>query len=262
MTTLETLQIGIIQTDLVWKSPRLNLDHIAQIIHESPLCNLYVLPELFPSAFCIDPQLAEPMNGTSVEWMKSLAHAKQAVIAGSVAIRENDKIFNRFLWVRPDASIEYYDKHYLFSLGKEALEFTAGSMRKIVHEWGWNFALQVCYDLRFPCWSMNTYTQAVYGYDVLLYVASWPEVRQNDWIHLLQARAIENQAYCVGVNRIGCDGDGYQYSGFSQAYNFQGELLYNGASREECGIITIHKKELDARRHNFLVAKDWNLKTD
>lgn len=260
--SVEVIQIGIIQIDLVWEAPQLNRERIAQIIRNAPHCNLYLLPEFFPTAFSPTAQNAETMRGESVQWMQALAKEKNAVIAGSLAIVENDQLYNRFLWVKPENTIEYYDKHHLFSQSKEALLFTVGSARKIVQEWGWNFSLQICYDLRFPCWSMNTYTNNTYQYDVLLYVASWPKARQKAWTSLLQARAIENQAYSIGVNRVGTDGNGFDHSGFSQAYDPKGECLYCAASRQECGIITLNKKDLTAWRLKFPVAEDWNPKMD
>lgn len=191
--------------------------------------------------------LAEHMEGPTVAWMQETACKHQAVITGSLIITENGKYYNRLVWMRPDGTLEYYDKKHLFRMAGEDGIYAAGSKKLLVTLKGWNICPLVCYDLRFPVWSRNTGNQ----YDLLLYVANWPEPRSLAWRTLLQARAIENLAYVVGVNRVGQDGNGIPYSGDSSVIDPKGQILFSSSRLECMPSFTLSKQELFNFRQKF-----------
>jgi len=216
--------------------------------------DLIVLPEMFTTGFSMDAAaLAEPMDGPTVEWMRAQAAAHDAVLTGSVIIREGSTFHNRLLWVRPDGSLNYYDKRHLFTLAGEQHVYTAGQSR-LVEEWrGWRICPLVCYDLRFPVWSRN---QALQPYDLLLYLANWPAVRRNAWNCLLRARAIENVSYTLGVNRIGHDGHGQEYAGDSALIDMRGDYLLQAGNLQSCITRTLRRAELEDFRSKFTALQD------
>jgi len=218
----EILETALIQSHLAWENPVQNRVSFEQKIHSiDKKVDLILLPEMFTTGFTMNAvEYAEAMDGETVQWMKKMAKSKQSAIAGSLIIRESDCLYNRFLFVEPSGEIHQYDKHQLFTLAKEQEVFTAGSEEVIINYQGWKIKPQICYDLRFPVWARNTSE-----YDLLLYVASWPKLRVNAWDTLLKARAIENMCYCIGVNRVGLDGVGFEYNGHSQVYDVLGEPL-------------------------------------
>ncbi len=199
------MKVTIIQTHLAWEDKTANLEHFSA--HLSALAeatDLIVLPEMFSTGFSMQPErLAEPMDGPTVQWMRAKAADTNAAMVGSLMVREGDCYYNRLVWMFPDGTLQHYDKRHLFSYGTENEHYTAGTNQLLVNWKGWKICPLICYDLRFPVWSRNTM-----GYDLLLYVANWPERRSLAWNALLAARAIENQSYTVGVNRIGADGNG------------------------------------------------------
>jgi len=236
---MENLCVTLIQSILHWENAEANLamfsEKIAKIAEPT---DLIVLPEMFSTGFSMQAaKLAQTMDGETVRWMRKTAAKRQCVIAGSLMIKEHNKFFNRLIWMRPDGTHEQYDKRHLFSLSDEPKVFTAGKERIIVDLKGWKVCPLVCYDLRFPVWSRNTATH----YDVLLYVANWPERRSAAWKLLLRARAIENLSYTIGVNRVGNDGNEVYHSGDSAAINPLGETLFAQA-HEEC----VHTLVLDS----------------
>lgn len=252
----DTLNIAIIQSNLVWENAvqnRINFQTKMEAIVET--VDLIVLPEMFTSGFNMNAQaIAETMQGKSVIWMQDLAKQKQAAIVGSVAIIEDSKYYNRLLFVKPNGEIIHYDKRHSFSLAGEDKVFTAGTKKVIIEYKGWNICPQVCYDLRFPVWARNTE-----NYDVLLYVANWPKQRIAAWDALLKARAIENMTYCIGVNRVGLDGNSFEYPGHSAVYDALGEkLTSDNSGKEATEIITLNKSHIEKnRRHlGFLNDKD------
>lgn len=237
---MEDLKVSFIQTHLIWENIDANLNHFSSkidAIKEST--DLIVLPEMFTTGFAVDrTNIAEEHKGKSFNWMQKKAAEKNCVIAGSIAVKENGKLYNRFYWVKPDGSHEQYDKRHLFRMAGEEKFFTPGATQKIVELKGWKICLLICYDLRFPVWSRNKRQKdGSPAYDALIYVANWPEVRSYPWKQLLIARAIENQAYVVGVNRIGKDGNDYPHSGDSAVINPRGEVLTADLSHKD---ITIH----------------------
>ena len=212
---------------------------------------LFRSPEMFTTGFSMHPQkMKERMDGTSVQWMKQLAAKKKAAITGTLIIEEEGKFFNRCLWVFPDGSIRHYDKRHLFAMGGEHLHYTPGMERLIVEFMGWRFCPLICYDLRFPVWSRNNE-----DYDVLLYMTNWPSPRHHVWKSLLVARAIENQAYCVGVNRVGADAGGKSHRGDSALIDPKGFATFLGPF-EKVETFKISYSELHHFRNVFPVLND------
>jgi omega-amidase len=220
--------------------------------------HVVILPEMFSTGFTMKPAaLAETMDGETVQWMKRMAIQKKIILAGSIIVQEGGQFFNRLIWMQPDGNYGYYDKRHLFAYAEEDRYFSAGSQRLIASVNGWRINLLVCYDLRFPVWSR----QAANGseeaeYDMLVYVANWPERRSTAWKTLLKARAIENQCYVIGVNRVGKDGNDLNYTGDSMVVDAMGEVLYEKAHEEDVFTITLDKESLQAIRNKIPFLKD------
>jgi predicted amidohydrolase len=252
---MSDLTISFVQTALHWHDAAANRADIGrQLASLTAAPDLIVLPEMFTTGFSMEAaSQAEPMSGPTVAWLREQAAAHNAVVTGSVIIEENGAYFNRLLWVRPDGSLSYYDKRHLFTLAGEQHTYTPGQAR-LVEEWrGWRICPLVCYDLRFPVWSRNQPTEL---YDLLLYVANWPAVRRTAWMTLLRARAIENVACALGVNRIGQDALGHDYSGDSALIDAKGTYLMEAQS--EAGIFThsLKRDELEEFRARFTALSD------
>jgi predicted amidohydrolase len=248
---MENLKITIVQPDIIWENARANLEKYTAMLSKVESTDLIVLPEMFTTGFSMNPEkLQEPMDGISVRWMEKTAREKDASVTGSLIIRENGKIFNRAVWVFPDGNIQFYDKRHLFTMGNEQEHYSSGNKKLIVDYKGWRFCPLICYDLRFPVWSRNTE-----NYDVLIYLANWPSPRQQVWKSLLVARAIENQAYCIGVNRTGTDGENIHYSGDSAFVSPKGVARFLGHT-EKTETFGISFSELHRFRENFPVLHD------
>lgn len=252
----EKLKIAFIQANLKWEDSEANRqlfsEEIAKISEET---DLIILPEMFTTGFSMNAEkLAEPTDGPTLKWMREQAKKKQAAVTGSVIISENGNYYNRLFFVFPDGKYQLYDKRHTFTLAKEDETYTAGRERLIVRYKDWKICPLICYDLRFPVWARNTE-----DYDLLIYVANWPEKRVNAWDALLKARAIENMSYCIGLNRTGEDGDGYVYNGHSATYDVLGkELTPLDRAEEFTAEITIDKTSLyDTRKKlKFLQDRD------
>ena len=246
------MKIALLQSDIEWAMPCRNRFEAEAMMASAPGCDLYVLPEMFSTGFCTSPEgVAEPEPCDSLKWMKDSAEMFSAAIAGSVAVEENGRFFNRFYFVTPDGNAVHYDKRHLFTYGGEHLKFTAGKERKIVEYKGVRILLQVCYDLRFPVWSRNRG-----DYDMALYVASWPETRADAWRQLLKARAIENQCFVAGVNRIGTDPSN-SYCGGTMLIDPYGKVIAECADgMESVAVAEISMEELAAFRQKFPVLDD------
>ena len=216
------LNIVGIQSSIVWEKPAANLEYFGQQISKLPsTVDLVILPEMFTTGFSMNPiSIAETMEGPSIKWMVTTAKTNRMALVGSVVIKENAQYFNRLFFIHPNGHIETYDKRHLFTLAKENDQYTSGEERLIVFYKGWRICPLICYDLRFPVWSRNTNE-----YDLLVFVANWPSIRIHAWDTLLKARAIENMSYCIGVNRVGKDENGYEYNGHTAIYNFLGEKI-------------------------------------
>jgi predicted amidohydrolase len=248
MTADQTLRLTLIQSNLHWEDIGANLAMFEEKIWriEQPT-DLIILPEMFNTGFTMNAALAEPMNLHTFKWMKQQAAQMGAVVTGSYIVKEKDRYYNRLIWMRPDGSFETYDKRHLFRMANEHQTFSGGSTR-LVTEWkGWKICPLICYDLRFPVWSRNAQGE----YDLLLYVANWPKVRRQAWNTLLPARAIENLAYTVGLNRVGVDGKNHAYSGDSAVYNYKGEVLFQQEESEVSHTLTLNKEELTDFRAAF-----------
>ncbi len=248
-----TISISYIQSDLIWENPKENRSLFGvQIMNSSFSSDIIILPELFTTGFTMHPQqFAETMDGKTINWMKIIAKSKDIAIVGSLIIVENDKYYNRLIFVEPNGNIATYDKRHLFTYGGEDKVYTSGKKRLIIEYKGWKFCPMICYDLRFPVWSRNCD-----NYDVLLYIANWPKPRTTAWNTLLKARSIENMCYTIGVNRIGVDGNKLLYSGNSQAINMLGEQLI--FSNDKKGIFTglLDKQQLLKARNKFQFLND------
>lgn len=223
------MKVSIVQTSAEWMNPLKSLAWAEAQIDRLPSCDIIVLPEMFPTGFVTSPAGIAEKDGMSLEWMKKIAARCDAAVTGSVSVEAEDGTFrNRMYFVKPDGRVEYYDKHHLFSLGSEHLEYTAGNERVIVEWRGVKILLQVCYDLRFPVFSRNAAHGGTHDgtadYDMIIYVAAWPSKRSFAWKSLLVARAIENQCYVVGVNRCG-DEPGNHYEGGSMILDYYGKTL-------------------------------------
>ena len=252
----ETLNIALVQTELTWEKPEQNRANLFKKIDAiSDLVDIIVLPEMFTSGFTMNPShVAETMQGETISWMTSLAAKKQAAITGSLVIKENDNYYNRMVFVHPNGMIDQYDKRHTFTLAGEDKVYTAGNKKIVVDYKGWKICPLICYDLRFPVWSRNAEQ-----YDVVIYVASWPAIRMVAWDTLLKARAIENMSYCVGVNRVGKDGNNHDYSGHSAVYDVLGSRIDSIPFDEEAvGIVTLKKEHIEFNRtkFNFLADQD------
>lgn len=249
---MTTLDITLIQTTLVWEDAAANRDHLARLIGMAGQTDLVVLPEMFSTGFSMNAAaLAEPMTGVTVNWLSGLAAELQTAICGSVIIKDNGQYFNRFLFVGGDGRIEKYDKRHLFRMSTEQEHYSPGTDRAVIELKGFRLFPQVCYDLRFPVFSRNDL-----NYDLAIYVANWPAARRHHWLALLAARAIENQSYVVGVNRIGRDGNGVVYSGDSIAFDCNGSALMDAKDGEGCFHVRIGRQHLDEYRASFPAWKD------
>lgn len=242
-TSTPELKVAAIQSALHWMQPEANLAMFEEKIWQLPEpADLIVLPEMFTTGFGPSAwQHAEPMNLTTFKWMRQQATQTGAVIAGSFPVKEGNQFFNRLLWMQPDGRFTFYDKKHLFGPGGETEKFSAGTQQVNATWKGWTFRLLICYDLRFPVWSRNLPDQP---YDCLVYVANWPTPRSHAWRILLQARAIENQAYCIGVNRVGQDEAGMQYHGESAVIDPLGKHLYQFDRSEGMAVATLRYEEM------------------
>jgi len=254
---MSSLTISLVQTHLFWEDKKANLAMLeTKIIGIAEQTELVVLPEMFSTGFSMQPKkFAESMDGETVEWMKKIAATKKIILTGSVIIAEGGHYFNRLLWVLPNGVFGYYDKRHRFAFAGEDKEYTPGNKRLIASVKGWKINLQVCYDLRFPVWARQQSGESA-EYDILLYVANWPERRNHAWKTLLTARAIENQCYVVGVNRVGNDGNGINHCGDSMVIDALGATLYHNASSEDIHTIVLQKEPLEEIRQKFPFWKD------
>jgi omega-amidase len=243
----QNLHLTLIQTELHWHNPVLNRQSLQALIEPLAPRDLILLPEMFTTGFCMaTEELAETMDGDTVQWMRQIAAQKNAVIAASLMVNAGGHFYNRLLWVRPDGTLEYYDKRHLFRMADEHRYFEAGQQRLVVELKGWRICPLICYDLRFPVWSRNTE-----NFDLLIYLANWPAPRRDAWLSLLKARAIENLCYVAGVNRTGCDNNGLAYSGDSLVYDFKGGEMNPPQNGGKLINITLNYKSLHGFREKF-----------
>jgi omega-amidase len=250
----EKLFMALVQSNIIWEDPVANREKYNLLLNDSlKQADIIVLPEMFTTGFTMrSADLAETMFGESFIWMREKALSLKSVICGSLIIRENDKFYNRLIWINPDGEFDYYDKRHLFRMGKEDVFYSPGNKRLIIEYKGWKICPLICYDIRFPVWSRNKN-----DYDLMIYLANWPSSRQAVWDTLLKARAIENQSWLAGVNRIGQDGAGIDYVGGSCIINARGERVSETAGETEKIIFNaLSYNELKHFREKFPVWRD------
>lgn len=246
------LQIALVQTDLVWEDAQANRNTLENKIKGlSNEVDLIILPEMFTTAFTMNPtSVYETMEGHTLVWLKQMAALINSAICGSLIIKEGEHFYNRFVFVQPNGSVSYYDKRHTFTLAGENKTYSAGLKKLIITYKGWKICPLICYDLRFPVWSRNAE-----NFDILIYVANWPSKRILAWDTLLRARAIENMVYTVGVNRVGNDAKGLEYTGHSAIYDALGAtVIYS--EKEEILLTTLYKSEITQHRDQLKFLQD------
>ena len=250
---MNNLKVTLMQTNLAWEDKEANLDHFSHLITKIDKTDLIVLPEMFATGFTMNVRtLAEDMDGPIVSWMKEKAGSTGSAVTGSLIIKENEVFFNRLVWVFPDGNVQFYNKRHLFFGSNEQLYFSKGSEKLLVEWKGWRICPLVCYDLRFPVWIRNRD-----NYDLLVFMANWPSTRHHVWKNLLIARAVENQSYCIGVNRIGSDGMGLKYLGDSGMVDSKGYATFMG-NPQAIETMTLSWTELHEFRQKFPVLNDMD----
>lgn len=262
--TMSTLSFSLIQTALHWEDKEANRKmlekKISGIVEKT---QVVVLPEMFSTGFSMKPEaLAEDMDGPTVQCMNETASRKKIILTGSLIISEGGNYYNRLMWMLPNGQYGYYDKRHLFAYAHENEHYAGGNRRLIASVNGWKINMMVCYDLRFPVWSRQQFAEdGSFEYDVLVYVANWPEKRSTAWKSLLRARAIENQCYVIGVNRVGDDGNGIYHSGDSTVIDPLGEIVYEKSKEEDVVTVSLNKTHLDNIRERFPFWRDADLFT-
>ena len=244
---MNPLNITLMQSRLCWRNPADNRAHLQSLLEESgPDSDVVIFPETFTTGFLGESaETDEGMDGATLEWMRGMAEAFNTVIAGSAVIEDQGRR-NRFLWVEPDGAVKYYDKRHLFSYAGEDQRYVAGTERVVFEYGGWRICPQVCYDLRFPAWCRNRN-----DYDLLVVVANWPGTRIDAWSTLLKARAIENQSYVAAVNRVGKDGNDYEYPGASVIHDPLGETLVKLENSERSGTARVELEQVRVIREKL-----------
>lgn len=250
---MQPLTLTLFQCATHWHDPAANRALFDSLMTEAPNdADILVLPEMFSTSFTMaSAEVAETMDGPTVGWLRERAARRGQVLCGSVVVEEAGACYNRFLWARPDGSLSHYDKRHLFRMAGEHEHYADGHTRRVIEHKGWRFLPLVCYDLRFPVWSRSTG-----DYDVLLCVANWPAARRVAWQTLLKARAIENLAFAVGVNRVGVDGNAVAYSGDSAAYDFLGTPLLELNDAPAVATVILDPAPLEAHRETFPAWRD------
>jgi predicted amidohydrolase len=264
---MQALNVSLVQGATRWHDAPANREYYGSLVRRvAGQSDLIVLPETFLSGFSNDTRAsAEGMDGEGVAWMRALATEVNAVVTGSLAIREGDKVYNRLIWARPDGTFAQYDKRHLFRMAGEHTRYGGGTERLIVELKGWRILPQVCYDLRFPVWLRNRRLESATGgmdYDLSFFVANWPAPRRQPWRTLLRARAIENLSYVIGVNRVGIDGNDLPYAGDSAVIDPVGESLIELGTQEQVATVTLDPAPLLAHRERFpawMDADDFSL---
>ena len=260
---MQDLRVLLIQYDTVWHDPEANRERLTTLIDQAEKTDVIVLPEMFTTGFTMASRtMAEHMDGPTHAWMQEIARETRAAICGSIIIEKAGEYYNRFLWVNPDGLTTTYDKRHLFRMADEHDHFTAGHRNVVIDYKGWKIRPQICYDLLFPVWSRNRIVDGKHEYDLLINVANWPEARVAAWDTLLKARAIENHAYVIGVNRFGQDGNKIEYCGHSGVYDPKGNALAYLAKNLVAYATKLNYAELASYRENFpaqLDADDFEL---
>lgn len=255
MEVKSLLKVALVQYDIVWENVDCNLSRIEGLLSQiKGEVDVIILPESFTTGFSIGSvRLAEGWKGRTVEWMESVSKKYDSVVCGSFFVKEGGKCYNRFVWVEDSDRLLHYDKRHLFSPGGEVNYFTKGTDQLLIEYKGWRIFPTVCYDLRFPVWSRNTQS-----YDLMVNVANWPGARDDVWRTLLKARAIENQSYVIGVNRIGIDGEQTNYLGNSMIVDYKGAIINKINNEEEVIVQEIDYNSLQTFRRKFNTLNDMD----
>lgn len=252
---IKNLKITVFQAYLFWENVDKNLQNISLRLSSGvrEKTDLIVLPEMFSTGFTMKAEeLAEEMDGKTMQWLQKTAVQYDCVVTGSLIIKEKESYYNRMIWMLPNGEYQFYDKHHLFCMGGEDKHYTLGTKQLIVELKGWKIRLAICYDLRFPVWLRNKNA----AYDILLLVASWPDKRSSHWRTLIHARAIENQSYVVAVNRVGHDGNQVYHSGHSMCIDPYGNTVYYKPEDEDLYTFSINYTELEKIRRQFPFLND------
>jgi len=260
---VKNLAVTIVQSQLAWENPDANLKHFDSLLGgQKDKADLIILPEMFTTGFTMKPEKnAEKHEGKGLQWMMQKSAQLNCCITGSICVEENFKYYNRLYWTEPDEKYQSYDKRHLFRMGNEQNHYEIGTKKIITTINGWKILPLICYDLRFPVWSRNSWKKEgenlIAAYDILIYVANWPEARSYAWKQLLIARAIENQCYVMGVNRIGADGSIIMHAGDSMVINPLGEILSKTkAHQESAETVELDYQFLQDLRKKFPVGLD------
>jgi omega-amidase len=251
---MNNLRITTVQADLVWEKKIENLAKFDDLLRgiKRGETDVIVLPEMFTTGFSMNPAaFAETMDDATIFWLKKKAWELDAAVTGSFICLENGKYYNRLVWMQPDSTYTVYDKRHRFTLAGENDYYTEGVERRIVEWRGWRICPLICYDLRFPVWARNTVSNGQKDYDVLIYVANWPIARSHHWRILSEARAIENQAIVVAVNRVGTDANGYEHRGDTSVIDYTGDILLRRSFTEGADTTIVSKDKLDKYRNKF-----------
>jgi predicted amidohydrolase len=252
----ELLKITFVQPDIIWEDRDSNLKHLENsYFSDLESTHILILPEMFNTGFSMNANnISESMNGPTVNWLLLWAQKLNCTIVGSIAVKDGGNYFNRLIWCEPNGELFLYDKKHLFTLSSEDEYYTSGKKRLVINKESWKILPLICYDLRFPEWSRNTEE-----FDMLIYIASWPDTRIDHWDTLLKARAIENQCYVVGVNRVGVDGNGLAYNGHSVVIDYSGQILAKAGDSEELYTSELSKASLVKYRKALNFLKDQEL---
>ena len=251
---MNNLNVALVQTNIAWENINENLNSLESKLNSlDNSVDLVILPEMFTTGFTMNVEsIKEANGGTAFKWMSETAKKNNFAIYGSIISEDNNNIYNRGYFFYPDGSHKHYDKKHLFTLAGEEKVFTAGNQRSILEYKGWKIMPQICYDLRFPVWTRNDL-----DYDLLIYIASWPERRKHQWSTLLPARAVENMSYVMAVNRVGTDGNNLDYSGNSKAIDFSGEVISSAQEyKEEIVVVQLDKQKQNDFRNKFSFLND------
>ena len=251
------LKISCIQNDVIARNPVANRRHLDEMLKTVENTDIIVFPETFTTGFPADPnEFAEEIGGTTMQWMEKIAREKNCAVCGTIILKNNG-FYNSFIWMEPDGKYYLYNKRHLFTMGGE-IGLNRGEERITIEYKGWRIRPFVCYDMRFPVWNRNSFKDGKYEYDLAIFTAEWPEKKSEVWNTLLRARAIENQAYIVGVNRVGIDDSDIKYRGETMILNMKGRVVAQ-ASEGECVVNgEINMEDLTAFRNYFIVANDWD----
>ncbi len=249
---MNKIKIALIQEDLIWEDSNANTQLFEKYLDKIDGVDVVVLPEMFNTGFTMEPEkVAQKIKGSTVRWMQDIAVENNYSVMGSMVIEEDGEFYNRFVMSYPCTDVKWYDKRHLFRMGGENEKYAPGSQSVIFKYFGWRIRPLVCYDLRFPVWSRNRN-----DYDLLIYVANWPAVRNEVWEILLKARALENQCYVIGVNRVGEDGRGIKYKGNSMVIDPKGQIIEQMDDKPGYSIVTLDMSDLQIFREKFPVHLD------